>query len=245
MRPPMARRSEAHRIAYSLGVVGGRLSRDEVDAYVAAVDWLRGILGRVELAEVWGEPSAVAHYTVGGMAAHAVHGVVWLEQLLTDAEPVGLRPVTMGEFFGLNRVDDVADPNAPEDAFSASLRAAAEGFARTGVGTVYLALTASRDQLVGVLDLAEASRPVAVIRVSGAQISLREYLRTRVLELVVHCDDLVCSVPGLVAPDPPAGSLEVSLGVCLQLAQARVGGVAALRAFTRSERALPGALRVL
>jgi hypothetical protein len=229
-------------------VVGGRLSRDEVDAYVAAVDWLRGILSRAELAEVWGEPSAVAHYTVGGMAAHAVHGVVWLEQLLTDAEPVGLRPVTMGEFFGLNRVDDPADPNTPEDAFSASLRAAAEGFARTGVGTVNLALTASRDQLVGVLDLALESRPVAVIRVTGAQISLREYLRTRVLELVVHCDDLVCSVPGLVAPDPPAGSMEVSLGVCLQLAQAaqaRVGGLAALRAFTRSERALPGALRVL
>ena len=88
-------------------------------------------------------------------------------------------------------------------------------------------------------------RPVAVIRVSGAQTSLREYLRTRVLELVVHGDDLVCSVPGLAAPDPPPGSLEVSLAVCLELAQARVGGLAALRAFTRSERALPGALRVL
>jgi hypothetical protein len=233
-----------HGIAYSRGVSGDRFSHDEVDAYVAGVDWLRGILGRAELAAAWGEPSVVAPYSVGGMAAHAVHGVVWLQQLLTDAEPVGLRPVTVGEFFGLNRVDD-GDAEAPEDAFSASLRAAAEGFARTGPATVQAALTASRDQLVGLLDHVDMSRPVAVIRVSGAQISLREYLRTRVLELVVHGDDLVCSVPGLAAPDPPPGSLEVSLAVCLELAQARIGGLAALRAFTRSERALPGALRVL
>jgi hypothetical protein len=152
--------------------------------------------------------------------------------------------VTVGEFFGLNRVED-AEADAPEDAFSASLRAAAEGFARTGPATVQAALTASRDQLVGLLDHPDMLRPVAVIRVSGAQISLREYLRTRVLELVVHGDDLVCSVHGLAAPDPPPASLEVSLAVCLQLAQARVGGLAVLRAFARSERALPGALRVL
>ena len=92
---------------------------------MAGVDWLRGILGRAELAAAWDEPSAVARYTVGGMAAHAVHGVVWLQQLLTDAEPVGLRPVTVGEFFGPNRVDDV-DVEGSEDAFSASLRVAAE-----------------------------------------------------------------------------------------------------------------------
>jgi hypothetical protein len=107
------------------------------------------------------------------------------------------------------------------------------------------ALIAARDHLVGLLDEASATRAVAVIRVGGAQIALRDYLRTRVLELVVHGDDLVCSVPNLVVPAPPAGSLEVSLHVCLELAQDRVGGLAALRSFTRSERALPGALRVL
>jgi len=234
-----------HGIAYCRDVVGGRLSRGEVDAYVAAVDWLHDILGRAELVAEWSEPSVVSRYTVGGMAAHAVQGVVWLEQRLTDVEPVGLRPVAVGEFFGLNRVDEVVDAEISEDALSASLRAAAEGFASTGPATVRAALTTSRDQVVGLLDHAAAARAVAVIRVSGAQVSLREYLRTRVLELVVHGDDLVCSVPGLVAPDPPPGSLEVCLAMCLELAQSRVGGLAALRAFTRSERALPGALRVL
>jgi hypothetical protein len=212
---------------------------------VAAVDWLRGILDRDELAMAWGEPSVVARYSVGGLAAHAVHGVVWLEQLLTDVEPVGLRPVSVGEFFGPNRVADAVDAEVAEDAFSISLRDAAEGFARTGTRIVRSALIAARGHLVGLLHEASATRAVAVIRVSGAQVTLRDYLRTRVLELVVHGDDLACSLPNLVVPGPPAGSLEVSLHVCLELAQDRVGGLAALRSFTRSERALPEALRVL
>ncbi len=225
--------------------MGRGLSRNEADAYLSAVDWLGGILGRTEVAGFWDEPSVIARYSVGGLAAHAVHGVVWLEQLLTDAEPVGLRPVEVGEYFGANRVDREADEEVREDAFSASLRAAAEGFARTGINTVRAALMTARDQLVGLLDEAPDSRAVAVIRATGGQVPLGEYLRTRVLEVVVHGDDLVCSVPGLVAPDPPRASVDIALDVCLELAEARVGGLAALRGFTRSERALPGALRVL
>jgi hypothetical protein len=225
-------------------VVGGRVSRNEVDAYLAAVDWLRVVLARAEVADAWSEPSVVARYTVGGVAAHAVHGIVWLEHLLADAEPVGLRPVGVGEFFGLNRVDHDVDPEIPEDSFSASLRAAAEGFARTGIDAVRASLAASRDQVVGLLDEAPASRAVAVIRVSGGQVPLSDYLRTRVLEVVVH-GDLVCSVPDLVAPAPPPESMAVSLDVCLELAEARVGRLAVLRGFTRRERALPDVLRVL
>ena len=226
-------------------MVAGRVSHNEVKAYLAAVDWLQVILGRAEVAAAWGEPSVIARYTVGGVAAHAVHGVVWLEQLLVDPEPVGSRPVSLAEFFGLNRVDHDVDPELPEDPFSASLLAAAEGFARTGIDTVRASLTASHDHLVGLLDEAPPSRAVAVIRVSGGQVPLSDYLRTRVLEVVVHGDDLVCSVPALAGPEPPRASMAVSLDVCLELAQARVGGPAVLRGFTRRERALPDVLRVL
>src|SRR5208283_3744516 len=111
-------------------------------------DWLGGILGRAEVARAWSEPSVIARYTVGGVAAHAVHGVVWLEQLLAEPEPVGLRPIGLAEFFGLNRVDQDEDPQVDDDPFAASLRAAAEGFARTGIDTVKASLNASRDQVV-------------------------------------------------------------------------------------------------
>jgi hypothetical protein len=215
------------------------LPREEVDAYVGAVDWLRGILFRSEVAECWRQPSAVARYTVGGLAAHAVHGVLWLEQVLKDAEPAGLRRVKVPEYMGLNRVDGEND-----DPFGASLRSAAEAFAETGAHIVAAALTVSRDELVTLLDAVPAARAVPVIRVAGAYAPLSEYLQTRILEAVVHGDDVASSVPGLQVPDPPPGAVAASLEVCVELARARVGDLESLRAFTRAERAIPDALRV-
>jgi hypothetical protein len=216
------------------------LSRDLVDAYLGGLDWLQCIIGRAEVREAWDRPSVLTGYTVGGVAAHAVHGVVWLEQLLEDTEPVGLRPVGVFDFFGLNRVEEEG-----VDPVAASLRSAAEAFARTGADSVTAACTTSRDELVGLLDGASRDRAVPVIRVAGGQVALGDYLQTRVLEAVVHGDDIVCSVPGLTMPDPPAGAIEVSLAVCVELARARVGDLGTLRGFTRAERAVPDALRVL
>jgi hypothetical protein len=193
------------------------------------------------VADAWPAPSVVAEYTVGGVAAHAVHSVLWLEQLLRDSEPAGLRPVTIAEFFGMNRMEDTGDG----DGFSASLRAAAEAFALTGAPVVNAACTVSRDELVGLLASASADRAVPVIRVAGGQVCLQDYLRTRVLEVIIHADDVACSVAGLVVADPPRAAVDVTLGVCLEMARARVGDVGALRAFTRGERAAPDALRVL
>jgi hypothetical protein len=220
---------------------GPTLSHADVDTYLDAVDWLRGILSRAEVADYWAQPSSIADYTIGGVAAHAVHGVLWLQQLLQDAEPVGLRKVAVAEFFGVNRVEN-ADRSDP---LAASLRAGAEAFAQTGPAVVATACTASRDELVGLLSSASATRAVAIIRVSGAQVPLSDYLPTRVLELIVHGDDVVSSIPGLRVPDPPPGAVGVSLRVCVELARARVGDIGSLRAFTRAERALPDALRVL
>ena len=232
-------------MAYCPAVPGDPLSRDLVDSYLAAIDWLSSIFGRAEVAAVWGEPSVVAQYSVGGVAAHAVHGILWLEQLLKDAEPVGLRAVTIGEFFGPNRAEAGSVGGGFDDPLSVSLRAAAEGFAQTGADLVTAACAASRDALVGLLESAPATRAVPVLRLGGSQVPLRDYVRTRVLELVVHGDDVVCSAPGLTVPDPPQSAVQVCLGVCLELAVARVGGLATLRGFTRAERSQPGVLRVL
>jgi hypothetical protein len=215
------------------------LTREEVAAYVDAVDWLRNILSHPEVVDSWSQPSAVVGYTVGGVAAHAVHGVLWLEQVLRDGEPVGLRRVSVPAYMGLNRVDAEND-----DPFGASLRSAAEAFAETGAHIVAAALALSRDELVTLLGAATASRAVPVIRVPGAYAPLTEYLRTRILEAIVHGDDVASSVPGLEVPDPPPEAVEVGLEICFEMARARVGDLEALRAFTRFERVTPDVLRV-
>ncbi len=215
------------------------LPRDAVEVYVGAVDWLRGILSRAEVVESWSLPSAVEHYSVGGLAAHAVHGVLWLEQVLKDPEPVGLKRVKIPDYMGLNRVDGEHD-----DPFGASLRSAAEAFAETGAHIVAAALAVSRDDVATLLGAAPESRAVPVIRVVGAYAPLSEYLQTRVLEAIVHGDDVASSVPDFRVPDPPPGAVATCLGVCIEMARARVGDLETLRAFARVERATPDALRV-
>jgi hypothetical protein len=217
------------------------LSATVIEAYLSAVDWFIGILRCEEVTAVWSEPSCVRRYTVGGVSAHTVHSVMWLEQVLRDSEPMGLRLVTLGEYFGPNRAGGEND----DEPFSVALRAAAEAFALVGAPMVTAACTVSREGVAGLLAETSAGRAIPVVRVAGGQVPLRDYLRTRVLEIVVHGDDVACSVPAVQAPEPPAASLEICLGVCLELARSRVGAMGALRAFTRAERARPEALRVL
>ena len=196
------------------------------------MDWLRGVLGRAEAASAWSQESAIGDYSVGGVAAHAVHSVIWLEQLLKDIEPVGLRLVTVPEFFGLNRAEAVAGP-IPSPPRSTprrrrSLRPDPQWWTRLHNGPRRTGRTASPG-------FAGTGRPV--VRVAGAQVPLTEYLRTRVVEVVVHGDDVVCSVPGMSVADPPPEAMETCLSVCLEMARARGGDMQALRAFTRRERA--------
>jgi hypothetical protein len=74
--------------------------------------------------------------------------------------------------------------------------------------------------------------------------TLDEYLRTRVVELVVHADDLATSLGVELAPPRPA-TCSVAIDVLVGVARIRHGDLAVLRALTRRERDQAQALRVL
>jgi hypothetical protein len=218
------------------------LSSSEIATYLDAIEWLIALVRSDEVASAWDQPSALAHYTTGGVAAHAVQGgVLRLEALLGEPEPIGSRVVKVGEYFGPNRMADPGD----DDALFAALRTSAEEFAQQGTAGLITACLASRDELARLLPQSRADRAVPSVRVPDGQVPLADYLRTRVLEVVVHGDDLAASVAGWRPPDPPPEAVGVCLNVCVDLARARVGDLGALRAFTRAERSTPGALRVL
>jgi hypothetical protein len=218
------------------------LSGDEIDTYLSAVDWLIDLLGSTQVASAWHEPSSLANYTVGGVAAHAVQaGVVRLEQSLELAEPTSHRVVKVEEYYGPARLVNPGDDNE----LFVSLRAAAEAFATEGQPGIVASCVASREHVARLLPMSRADRGIPSIRLPDGQVPLEDYLRTRVLELIVHGDDVVTSVTGWRPSDPPPDAVTACLGVCLDLARARVGDVATVRAFTRSERATPGALRIL
>lgn len=65
---------------------------------------------------------------------------------------------------------------------------------------------------------------------------LDDFLLTRLLEMVVHSDDLASSAR-VATPEIPHAATEVVLGLLTRIAARRHGSTAVLRVFARPERA--------
>lgn len=76
-------------------------------------------------------------------------------------------------------------------------------------------------------------RTVSVL--GGMSMLLDEYLVTRLMELVVHLDDLAVSLE-LPMPELPPGSLKRVAMVLAEIAVDRNGSLAVIRTFARRER---------
>ena len=74
-------------------------------------------------------------------------------------------------------------------------------------------------------------------------LSLEDYLRSRMLEIVVHSDDLAVSV-ALAPPEWPEEVVAPVLGVLTTLAVRKHGVAAVLRTLARAERA-PGSIAAI
>lgn len=66
-------------------------------------------------------------------------------------------------------------------------------------------------------------------------IRLDDFLRTRVMELVVHADDLATSV-GVDPPQPSASAATMAIESLMATARATHGDLAVIRALARRER---------
>ncbi|MDP8961902.1 MAG: hypothetical protein M3N32_09840, partial [Actinomycetota bacterium] len=78
-----------------------------------------------------------------------------------------------------------------------------------------------------------ARRRIVVLR--DLTLTLDEYLRTRVVELLIHLDDLAASV-GQRCPDVPDHAFRVVAGLLGELAAVRAGGLETVRSLARAER---------
>jgi hypothetical protein len=90
-----------------------------------------------------------------------------------------------------------------------------------------------------------AEPPGRLVQVYGDLVlTLDEYLVTRLIELVVHADDLAVSL-GVGPPPLPVGATGRAVTTLVEVARRRHGDTAVLRALTRRERDDVAALRVL
>jgi hypothetical protein len=122
------------------------------------------------------------------------------------------------------------------------VRARAEETAAGGADWVRAEWAAVSDRLAARLSVESAARRVAVF--GGLVLTLEEYLRTRLVEVCVHADDLATSL-GFDAPPLTGEALAVAVDTLVEVARLRHGDTAVLRALSRRERDPANALRVL
>lgn len=200
------------------------------EAYLDAAQSAAHLLADPAVAARWAEPSALAGFTVGGLAGHLAGQVLFVQRAL-DAPAPGGEPVPL-----LGHYDRVTWIGADLDAeVNAGIRAGGE--AEAAVGPAELAERAA----VAVRELeAElgAQPPDRVVSPPAGPWSLRldDFLITRMMEIAVHSDDLAYSV-GRPTPELPSPVLEPVFALLTALAVRRHGAPALLRALSRAERA--------
>lgn len=210
-----------------------------VSAFFDAGTTIAALLRSEAVAAQWSEPSVLHGYTVGAVAAHVVQATERVVAVLQEDEPEG-QVADIPEFYGANRVSVDTDP---EQGLHAAVRSSALRLADRGRDNVVERLDRCLRDLAPRLEAAGAERRVGVLQVPDGAATLDGYLRTRIVELVVHGDDIAQSVG--VTLEPPPAAMDLALDVCLQMARAMTGDLGVLRVFVRQERGSVDDVRVL
>jgi mycothiol maleylpyruvate isomerase-like protein len=197
----------------------------------------RDLLIRPEISSRWDEASALEQFSMRGLAGHLVRATGSVEAYLDRPEPSGKEVVSAAVYYAT-----AVDTPDLQSELHVAVRARGEAEAAEGHTALVERLGDLIARLRDRLTREPAGRLVEVFK--GLVLTLDDYLVTRLIEQLVHCDDLAVSI-GIDTPEPPSGAMDVALGALLEVARARHGDLAALRAFARRERDDVSALRVL
>ena len=220
----------------ALVVVGARADWAMVrDIYLGAATAAVDLLSAPAIGRRWHEESILPGFVISGLAGHLARSVLQVEWFL-DA-PVGDEgPVSAERYYAT--LEGTTDPESP-----LNRRVRAEGNQVTADGHQALVertmacLVRLRDRLV--------SEPVTRrVESFGRVLLLDEYLRTRLVELSVHVDDLARSVE-LPTPTLSPAALGEAARTLLGAAALRHGQLAVLRALAGRDRDNTDTLRVL
>jgi hypothetical protein len=214
-----------------------RRVNDITSAFFDAASCATALLERHEVESHWTRPSVLAEFTVAGLAGHLLRGIMTVETYL-DAPVTAGAPLSAVEYYQAAGLT-----SDPESKLNRDIRTRGEEMAAGGASLLAAAARTVLHRLEGRLVSEDPRRSMNVL--GGAAITLEEYLRTRVVELVVHSDDLALSVGIDDELAIAATTSRVAIETMVELARARHGDLAVLRALTRRERDDVEALRVL
>jgi hypothetical protein len=199
------------------------------------------LLSAPEIAARWDQPSALEEFRMRGLVGHLVRATTsvehYLDQDMRAGGELNGEPIEAPQYYSIA----VEDPNIKSSLHQAIRQRGEEAAAGAPAATVdRLASCATR--LEERLETEPADRLVSVYR--GMVLRLDDYLVTRLIELVVHIDDVAVSA-GLPTPEVGPAATDTAIAALVDVARHRHGDLAVIRAMTRRERDEHAALRVL
>ncbi|MGQ4383199.1 maleylpyruvate isomerase N-terminal domain-containing protein [Streptomyces sp. SAS_270] len=202
------------------------------EAFTEAAETVAVLLDEPAVAADWGKPGALRDFSVGGLAGHLSWQVTALPELL--AKPVPTEPVVSLREYYLARVTWV--DAGVDDAVNVRIRQGGEATAADGPERLAARVREAAGRLRDQLPQVPAGRPVRMPSWGDWSLALDDLLLTRLLELVVHADDLAYSA-GFPGPDFPEHVTAPVVELLARLAVRRHGTVNVLRGLARTERA--------
>lgn len=207
----------------------GRGDRDLRGAFLAAVDHVAAIVARDDVAAAWGDPSALAEWSVGGLVAHLASQPVIAVDLLS-AEPWP-EAIDLDEHYARSAWVQ----GGLDDEVNVSIRAGGDAQAAAGRDALLARVSAAREALPDLLAAQPAERAV-LIPWAGWALRRDDFLTGRMMEVVVHGEDVAASV-GFESPRLPDDVLDPVLALLTRVAVRRHGQGAVVSALSRAERA--------
>ena len=207
------------------------MSRGEhVTAFLGAVDLSLELAARPQVRDAWEQESACAGMTVGGLTHHLLKQAGNTVRGLR-AEPDDAPPIALLEHYARAAWVEAG----PEDEANVSIRDGENDGAQVGPHVVLELAGEWADDLPGLL-AAPRDPDTIFIPWQGWSLTTEDFLTTRLMELVVHGDDLAASV-GLDTPTYPEGVITPVLGLLTGVAVRRHGQTAVVRGLSRPQRA--------
>jgi hypothetical protein len=193
------------------------------------------LLAEPAVAVHWSEDSVLPEFTIGNLAGHLARSTMQVESFL-DAEEPGGEAITAVEYYA--RLEGVHDRGSE---LNVGVRERSAEVAALGPDRLVAAVGDTIERLRRRLPREPDTRQLAAF---GRTLQLDEYLRTRLVELTVHIDDLALSIR-VEAPAVPTEAYASAIATLVEVGRSKYGDLGVLRALTRRERDEHDALHIL
>ncbi|MCR6703612.1 MAG: maleylpyruvate isomerase N-terminal domain-containing protein [Cellulomonas sp.] len=201
-------------------------------AAVSATRLLAGLVAWPEITQRWNDESACEGMTVGALTWHLVNQPQRIVETLLAHDRADSRlsePIPVSEHYA-QALWIQQDLNGPAN------RGVRERGEEQAVAGPQVAAAAAQDALSRLDAVLTTVPPVVVVPWTGAALAIEDFVATRLLEIVVHSDDLAASL-GVPVPQFSYEVLSPVLRLLADISLRRHGQDALVRALSRPQRA--------